>query len=71
MAPEPIEPSAEVRRRVIGWYDQSLIVHAGALFLANTRQAKDGPPPEALIASTLALPRPSESVAVLMLETVA
>jgi hypothetical protein len=66
MAPEPIDLSAEAKRRALAWYDRSVIVHAGALFLANTRQAQDGPPPEALIASTLALPRSLDSVALLV-----
>jgi tetratricopeptide (TPR) repeat protein len=63
MVREPVALSAETKRRVLAWYDQSVIVHAGALFLANARQAKDGPPSEALIASALALPRSPDNVA--------
>ena len=55
LALAPIEPSIEARKRALNWYDQSGIVHAAALFFANTRQVTNGLPSETLIASTLAL----------------
>jgi hypothetical protein len=58
MAASPMDLT---KRRVLAWYDKSGVVHAAALFLANRRQASDGPPPESLIASTLALRDSPES----------
>ena len=73
MTRTPIEPSVEARKRALAWYDQSAIVYAAALFLANTRRATNGPPSETLIASTLALPRSAETDAelVFMFENIA
>lgn len=54
---ELIEPHAETSQRALAWHDGSVIAHAGALCLAFLRRALDGPPPQALIESTLALSR--------------